>query len=222
MPINHYIFILILSFPIQNYAWFFSSSSRKPFLVFLESSGDRKNTGRTIGDTYESTLTLIIAQALKTKVLELDPSIKIIINRSPGEEIIPLQNANFSNKINTDLYISINAFAQTTPKPSIYIYQFSYADNTISKYDDLTFYPIDKIYLMNELQTTSWNTIIHQALLTNKLVEVYGIYKIPCKPLLGIKASACALEFGLNNQTDWQLSIDSIATAILTIINHKQ
>ena len=61
------------------------------------------------------------------------PNTKIIINRSANESIAPLQNANFANKLDIDLYISIHAFAETEIKPRIFLYQFSYHDDIIAK-----------------------------------------------------------------------------------------
>ena len=186
----------------------------------IEAAGDTTHPGRVIDDSFESSITFDIAHALKNKILEECPTAKIIINRTLGETVAPLQNANFANKLDVDLYLSIHAFAETEPKPRIFIYQFSYLDSFIAK-DGLSFYPFDKIYLVHEPQTTQWVQLIQKSLSQNQSAQTKKIAKLPFKPLIGIKASAIGLELGLKNKTSWRDYIDDLAHSLVLIINQS-
>lgn len=184
----------------------------------IEAAGDNTHPGRIIDDSFESSITFEIAHALKNKLLEECPTAKIIINRTLGETVAPLQNANFANKLDVDLYLSIHAFAETETKPRIFIYQFSYSDSFIAK-DSMSFYPFDKIYLIHEPQTSKGANQMHQTLANNQSVQTKKIPKLPFKPLIGIKAPAIGLELGLKNKKSWQDYIDDLAHSIAMIIN---
>lgn len=186
----------------------------------IEASGDSTHTGRIINDSFENSVTFELAHTLKNKLMEMCPTAKIIINRALGETVTPLQNANFANKLDIDLFLSIHAFAETETKPRIFIYQFSYQDSFIAK-DSMSFYPFDKIYLVHESQTTQWANRIQQALSQNQSVQTKKIAKMPFKPLMGIKAPSIGLELGLKNKTDWQDYLNDLAQSIAKIINDK-
>jgi N-acetylmuramoyl-L-alanine amidase len=152
--------------------------------------------------------------------MEICPNAKIIINRALGETVMPLQNANFANKLDIDLYLSIHAFAETETKPRIFIYQFSYQDSFIAK-DSMSFYSFDKIYLVHEQQTAQWANRIYQTLSQNQSVQTKKIAKIPFKPLIGIKAPAIGLELGLKNKANWHEYLNDLVQSIAKIINQS-
>ena len=170
----------------------------------LEAGGDTAHPGRSIDDNFESALTFEIAQALKNGLQQNCPNCKILLNRSATETVNPLQNANFANKLDVDLYISIHAFAEAETKPRVYLFQFSYADDFIAKDTGLSFYPFDKIYLVNQKQTTAWAQQLKQAFEQNQSWAVKGIYSFPFKPLIGIKPPAIGIEIGLKNRAEWR------------------
>lgn len=184
----------------------------------IEAAGDSSHPGRIIDDSFESSIAFDIAHALKNKILQECPTAQIIINRTLGETVTPLQNANFANKLDANLYLSIHTFAEADPKPRIFIYQFSYLDSFIAK-DGMSFYPFDKIYLVHEPQTTQWANRIYQKLSENPSVQTKKIAKIPFKPLIGIKASAIGLELGLKNKTSWHDYIHDLAQSIIMIMS---
>lgn len=189
----------------------------------IEASGDSAHPGRSIDDNFESSITYEIAQSLKAALLEQCPHLKVLINRSPHETIAALQNANFANKLNVDFYVSIHAFTEAETKPRIYVYQFSYRDNFISKDADqrLSFYPFDKIYLINTTQTTTWAQQIKQLLERDQRWSTHGPFAIPFKPLIGIKAPAIGIEIGLKNRAEWQNAVDLLVHAIVDIVNNR-
>ena len=138
--------------------WLFNFNAKpvKPFVIMIEATGDTVCTGRTIGNSFESSVTLAIAQELKELLQQQLQNIKIIINRTANQKIEPLQNATMANKLEVDLYISIHAYAQKESKPSLFIYQFSYNDSFVIKENELSFHSFDKIYLVNQKKTTLW------------------------------------------------------------------
>lgn len=218
-----FLVLLFLLYPHFSNAWFFNiSTPQKPFLLMIEASGDSAHPGRTIDDSFESTISFAIAQALKNKLITQNPSIKVILNRAYDERITsPFQNQNFANKLDIDLYISIHVFHETEAKPRIYLYQFSYHDNIIAKTDTLTFYPFDKIYLMNETKTNKLALDLKNNINVSKSINLQGVYKIPFKPLIGIKAPAIGIEIGIKNRSDWSEYIDILADGIAAIIKNK-
>ena len=213
--------LLLLLMPCMNHAWFFTMPAEKPFVILLEASGDTIHPGRSIDDSFESSITFEIAQTIKQRLLAQYPHVKVMLNRTSTETIAPLQNANFSNKIDADCYISIHAFAETEIKPRIFIYQFSYHDDFIAKDNGLSFYPFDKIYLINQNKTNAWAQQLKQTFEKNSTVHVNGIYAFPFKPLIGIKAPAIGIEIGLKKSTEWHNYCDMFINGIVAIINNR-
>jgi N-acetylmuramoyl-L-alanine amidase len=212
--------LLFLCIPCTSYAWLFNIPSQKPFVILLEAGGDISHPGRSINDSFESSITYEIVQAIKQIIILQCPPIKVLLNRTQTETILLLQNANFANKLDIDCYISIHAFAETQIKPRIFIYQFSYHDDFIAK-DGLSFYPFDKIYLINQKQTNTWAQQLKQALEKNSLWMVNGVYAFPFKPLIGIKVPAIGIEIGIKNRSEWRDSVDALVNGIIAIINCK-
>jgi N-acetylmuramoyl-L-alanine amidase len=210
--------LLLLFIPCMSYAWFFNMPSEKPFVILLEAAGDTIHPGRSIDDSFESSITFEIAQTLKQMINVQCPHAKVLLNRAQTETILPLQNANFANKLDIDCYISIHAFAETHIKPRVFIYQFSYHDDFIAKENGLSFYPFDKIYLVNQKKTNTFAQQLKQALEKSSLWNVYGVHALPFKPLIGIKAPAIGIEIGLKNRSEWREHADSLANGIIAII----
>jgi len=187
----------------------------------IEPSGDAKHTGRAIDDCFERGISLQFAERLK-KIIEAEsPYIRIILSRFAGESLEPLQNANFSNRLNVDLYLSIHFFEEKEEKPIIHIYHFVY--NRITDYwrdeNPLQFIPYDQAHQINIAQTKRYATNLHQALQSfAKQFETQARIGFPFKPLIGIQAPAIALESSLKTKDDWQLYLSPIAQSIKKIV----
>ena len=65
----------------------------------LDPAGDAQNPGRTIDDNFERGITLQFAEKLKEMLQEKFPTIRVVLSRTPGESLQPLQNANFANRL---------------------------------------------------------------------------------------------------------------------------
>jgi N-acetylmuramoyl-L-alanine amidase len=200
---------------------FSTTTAHTKFSIMLDPAGDAQHTGRKLDDNFERGVTLQCADALK-KVLESRyPTVRIVLTRFPGETVSYLQNANFANRLSVDLYININFYQEHAVKPQLYIYCFSYGDEFLQKQADLCFCPFDRAYLSNHVITTAWANKIKHAFESgpyNTQFDIKGVFKVPFKPLLGLKAPAIAIEAGLKNKDDWQLYVLAVADSLAPII----
>src|SRR5271156_6610097 len=98
--------------------------SQPPFTLMLDPAGDAQNPGRIIEDSFERGITLQCMQELQAVIAQRFPRIRVVVTRSPGETRQPLQNANFANRLDVDLYISIHCYPESKPKSQLYLYYF--------------------------------------------------------------------------------------------------
>jgi len=191
------------------------------FSLMLDPAGDAKNSGRILNDNFERGITLQFTESLK-KILETAiPDLRVILTRFPGESIEPLQNANFANRLNVDLYVSIHFYQEKETKPHLYIYYVSYNDSFITKKYDLCLYPYDQAHRINGQKTHNLATTLKNGLSEKKYTRFYdlkGCFGLPFKPLIGIKAPAIAIEISLKKSTDWQACVQPIANSISKMI----
>lgn len=189
--------------------------------IMLDPAGDAHNPGRILNDSFERGITWQFAEQLKQLLEERYPALRVILSRNPGEAVQPLQNANFANRLDVDLYLSINFYHEHEPKPTIYLYTFSYGNDIIPKKTDLSFCRYDQAYLCNYERTQKWSKLFKKELQSESHAKLFickGIYKLPFKPLIGIKAPAFAFEAGLKTGDDWQQLIEPIATSLHPIL----
>src|SRR5580692_10457797 len=116
--IASYVFTIFL----QTYA----VSTPHKLTIMLCPDGDAQHTGRHIDGTFERSLTLQFTEELKKKLEKEHKDCSFISTRAAGDTIAPLQHAQFANRMNVDLYVSLHFFEETCTKPRIYLYQFSY------------------------------------------------------------------------------------------------
>lgn len=190
------------------------------FTIMLDPAGDAKHTGRTIGNTFERGITLQYAEYLKEYLENNYENIKVYLTRFPGEMIYPLQNANYANRLDINLYIHITFYQETNTIPKLFLYGFSYHDDFLTPPKKLTFLKYDQAHIMHNATTQLWSQVIKDVLIQNqyKKFSVHGIYRLPFKPLIGIIAPAIGIEAGLKAAQNWKLYIAPIAQAIGTLI----
>jgi N-acetylmuramoyl-L-alanine amidase len=182
----------------------------------LDPAGDARTPGRTIGDNFERGITAQFAQALKEVLEQMGYNLRIVLTRVPNETIAPLQNANFSNRLNADLFVSLHCYQEKGQRPSLYLYYIQYHPITDMwhKPEQLAFYPYDQAHLLHLSRSATLADSIKKSLITSKKLDCKGPFGIPFKPLVGVKAPAIALEIGLKDKDDWQSMVPSIAQAI--------
>ena len=191
------------------------------FSLMLDPAGDAKNSGRMLNDNFERGITLQCTEQLK-KILEAAiPDLRVILTRFPGESIEPLQNANFANRLEVDLYVSIHFYQEQETKPHLYIYYVSYNDTFITKTYDLCLYPYDQAHRINGQKTRNLVTTLKNSLSEKKYARLYdlkGCFGLPFKPLIGIKAPSIAIEISLKKSADWHTCVQPIANGIANMI----
>ena len=223
MKYQRFTHFLCISFFILSIAYFLQTSATTPFSLMLDPAGDAQHTGRILDDNFERGITLQFTESLKKILEQRIPSLRIVLTRFPGETLLPLQNANFSNRLDADLYISFHFYKEEQVKPSIFIYTFSYGNEFVSPSDnDLSFYAYNTIHRTHTASTNTLANSLKQMLKNpvykNKF-EVQGVFAIPHTELIGIKAPALSIEIGLKNKESWTTYLEALATSLETIIN---
>lgn len=195
------------------------------YSLMLDPAGDAQHAGRMVHDTFERGITLQCAEQLKKKIESINPTIRTILTRFPGESVEPLQNAHFANRLDVDLYISIHCYQEKETKPQLSVYYVSYNDHFITKTYDVCFYPYDQAHRIQAQKTNDIVRILSTSLSQKKYARLYdfkGNHGLPIKPLIGIKSPAILIELSLKNSSDWQPYIEPIAHAIIHVVEHDE
>lgn len=198
-----------------------TTSVIQPFTIMIDPSGDAKHTGRVIQDTFERGITLQCAESLKKELNAIIPDVRVVLSRVPGETIQPLQNASFANRLQADFYISISFYLETNIPPHIAIYQYVTTPTDFwHKYSSLCFYHVSQAHLINIELATKLGKKLLQILQNNTINNFFmpqGLFAIPYKSLMGIKAPALAIEAGIAQKDDFKHIIKPLIAFIKEI-----
>lgn len=201
---------------------FFAAYLDASFILMIDPAGDAKNTGRQLDDSFERGITLQCAQRLAHVVESKVSGVRIVFTRMPGETVHELQNANFSNRMDVDLYLSIHFFQEHETLPRWYVYSYAQQEDCIIKPVQLALYSYDQAYLLNKKLTDGLLDIAKKRLqhtsIAGKTFNYSGIFQFPFKPLIGISAPALAFEIGLKHKDDWQACIEPISEILQHMI----
>lgn len=175
----------------------------KNFTIMLDPAGDAKTIGRSLHQGFERGATLQFAQELRRQILNQYPLVNVIISRSAGETLEKLQSASFANRLNVDLFLSLNFYKETSVKPHIFIYQYQ-NQSFFSKHQAnlLDFYPYHQAYILHFDQTKNWALSMQKWLQRPDYKHYFTcmpVISLPFKPLAGVIAPAIGLEIGLKN-----------------------
>lgn len=188
---------------------------RNSFTVMI----DPGDSSRTIDGIHERNITLTLALGLQNQLELLIPNANVVLTRTSNETIRPLANANFANRLNVDLFISLHCFAETQTRPKLALYTFAYGEQAPMQLSDLAFYTYDQAHLRAQRTTNQYAQLMEQGLAGYaKQFDFNGWYKIPFKPLIGIKAPAIGVEIGLKNKQGWQNFVEPLAEAVVKIM----
>ena len=191
------------------------------FTIMIDPAGDAKTTGRQLDDSFERGITLQCAQRLQQQLEAKFPAVKVILTRMPGETVHELQNASFANRMAIDLYLSVHFFKEHETVPRFYIYSYALGEDCVIKPIELSFYRYDQAHLLNQKNTQIWGQLFKETLIQssfNKQFQYQGVFSLPFKPLVGIKAPALACEIGLKNKERWQQCIEPLIEALQAVI----
>ena len=185
----------------------------------IDPSGHAKNVGRKLVESYERGETFKFAQELQKK-LQQKYKIRPILTRFPGEEILDLQNASFSNRLGVDFYISLHIYREESVRPKIFLYHLIYdplVDLASRIIDPFYFVSIYQSHFRN-IHTTRFFASNMKNVLTlskyQKNFNLYGLYGLPIKPLCGIIAPAIAIEVGIYQEDQWKTLVDPIVESL--------
>lgn len=230
MKNNLFWHFLILSIFFCN-THFLSSKSQRLITIMLDPTGDAKNSGRLIDDTFERGLTLPFTQQLKKRLEQEHKNVRFVLTRFPGETLEPLQNAIFSNTLGADFYITFLFFKQKSGPSTIFLYHLLHNPVTDfwnnnnwnkQKTKDPKLYPYNKAYLFNIHSSQSYGTMMHKELTSLAPIHHFnnkGLLGAPLSSLTGITCPSIALEIGLQEKNDWKRFIEPTAQALNPIIN---
>ncbi len=194
--------------------------SQRNITIMLDPAGSTSYTGRQIIDTLERGISLQFCQKIKKKCALQAPWITIIITRNPGQDLQPLQNANFANKLNVDYYFNINFYKEKATKPNFFIYYFAHYNDFITQRPDIYFCPFDQAHLQNSAQTHNLANSLCSFFKQNPYKKSFLIHEpvgLQFKPLVGIVAPALGLEIGLKKSKDWKQYIEPLLNYITTL-----
>jgi N-acetylmuramoyl-L-alanine amidase len=211
------LFIFLFCLPLPLHA--------QQLILIINPAGDAQNAGRTIDDYCERAITLHMAQALKTTLEARHGSlVRVLLTRSAGQTLEPLQNANYVNRLNADLFLSIHCYHELEAKPHLSLFQFCYqpvTDFWQQRADSLVCTPY--IYAHRSMIHISkrYGTLMTQQLqqpFYQQTFECQSLMALPFKPLLGIQVPALGIECGLQDHNAWHAFIEPLADAVSNLI----
>lgn len=190
-----------------------------PIFVMINPAGHAKDVGRRLVDDYERSTAFKMAQILKER-LQDEYGIRCVLTRYPGEEIVDLQNASFSNRLGVDFYLDLRIFRQEEVKPKIFVYHLVYnpiVDFATRTFDPYKFIPVGQSHFFNINKTMIYGHKIKDFLNSQdykKNFDCLGLFGIPIKPLVGLIAPAICIEIGICEQDQWQSLVEPIVKSL--------
>jgi hypothetical protein len=220
----------------QLYSWYFhyqthasvtnnqnSGTTRAPLVtILLAPAGDVHNQGRSLEHQFEHSITMTCAQSLKNTIETLYPDVRVLISHRMGESYHTFQVATMGNTMDIDLVISLHCYHEEGAKPIISLYHYSNGNDFVNKMSRAAWHTPDTAYLWSKDTTCSWIKILTRELKSPAyatLFNVTGPYKLPFKPLSGIKVPAIGIEMSLKQDDDWSTYIDPLAHAHKSIFD---
>ena len=201
------------------------SYQHKPFILVLDPAGDSKKTGRSIGDSFERGITLQCAEKIKEVIEQQVDNVTVYITRLPGDVACEFQNASFANRLSADLFMSINFCSTTESKPHLYLYQFSYGNDFTIIQQNLSFIPYDQAHLKNKSESETVGSFLSNQLSQQEyrgLYTLFGPFKLPIKPLMGVTSPCIAIEAELKNKNDWIHLITPLTSTLVEVIKQTK
>jgi N-acetylmuramoyl-L-alanine amidase len=187
-----------------------------PVTLMINPAGDAQNAGRVVGDCYERGLTLQFAEKLQ-QVIQQKSSIRVVLSRFAGEVIEPLQMANFSNKLQANIFVSFH-FYKTSKNPVINTYYYSKGGFENQLTDGLFLCPLDDAYLFNLPKSRLLADDFYSYCKKFNFGSLEKPIGLPFAPLKGVVAPAIAVEIGLNKSDDWLNYIDHLSNFFCNLL----
>ena len=225
---------MILLVPSHLMAWYFNYrpntvnqvqagvvKSASLVTVMLVPAGDARSQGRSLEHQFESSSAMAYVLSLKDAIEKTYPEVRVIVSHRTGEIVQQFQVPTMANTLGIDLVMTVNCYHEQGPKPELYIYQFSYGADFVSRLTELSWYTIDSAYLFSKTTTHAWGMLLADELRADTykpLFTVQSLYKMPFKPLIGIKVPAIGLEMGIVQDADWAVFVDPIVVSLEQVV----
>jgi len=205
------------------------SYPKKHFAIMLNPTKNNNRAERIIDSSFERSISLSTLESIKTKLEELLPNLTVIIATIPHTMISDTTSqqehiAHFANSLQVDLFLELSFYQETDIKQQLYIYQFSYNNELITRPSDFVFYRYDQSYIFNQRSSKKVAHVFEQTFLSppyNNHFNTHAIIGFPSAALIGIICPAVNIEIGIKKRQDALLCIEPIVESITKLIKES-
>ncbi|MBT4856131.1 hypothetical protein HOM50_05035 [bacterium] len=229
MQIKFYFFLVLgIALSIECYrapfqpTQFLGPKEPYTYTIMLSPQGDSKSPGRLTPDGTERGVTRLWAEQIKKALEVSNPHIRVVFSHNLGEQISQQEKANFANRLQIQLFISLLFFTDDTLSLSPYYYGTNNIQ-MIGQPKSLTFCKQQHANVFSATTTPLYLNNIYKTLSSDpylKNITVRCPVKAPLNCLMGIKAPAIAFEAGLKQSQDWRYYVKPIVQAIDALIKN--
>lgn len=202
-----------------------------PQTIIIHPWGDAKHAGRKINSTFERTYTLEYAQYLKKHLESVNPDVRVIITRSPGNIMSTQQAAEFANKLHADLYITLNCYQTAKNRYPISCFYLSYQPSRswqkkvpVPENNPLKLIPVTQVHRFFEPINKN---LAHRLL--KQLKDCHGDHLeintqfsgLPLKLLQGASCPSLALEIGIPQKEYNEIFLSLLAKQLSILLSKR-
>lgn len=191
----------------------------------IDPAGHSKDTGRKLHHGYERAETYKWAEALKGDLEKRYSDVRVVLTRAPGDEIVPLQNASFANRLKVDLFIRLQLYKEESEKPKLYLYHHvvdPLVDGTKKPTSPFAFVPVSQAHYAALKRTENYGTQLYRGLTKSGFTKQFDCHTprgIPLKPMVGIQAPSLVLELGVHKDDHWSVTIEPFLQGIAPFLS---
>lgn len=188
----------------------------------FDPAGDALQRGRMLRHGYERAETLKLAKALEA-VLNKRLGCEVIVARTLGEEKLPMHVPMFANRLQVDLFVNLSMYHEASSKPKVFFYQLTYnplIDFAPRSWKYPMFVPIEQAHFKNINTTKQMGTMATNFLQEHhsKLLDVFGLFGIPLKSLVGVVSPGLLIEIGIHDDDQWESLVNPLAESLFLLL----
>lgn len=196
----------------------FALYDRRP-VVLLDAAGHAGDVGRWLVEESERSQTFKFAEELKREIFRRY-RVRVVLSRSPGEAVLPLQIPSFSNRLDSKFFLRINMYREESEKPKIFLYHLLFdplVDLVDRSIESLSLTPINWAHLYNIKRSISYGGLMFSHMNSNRFKKYFDCYPLkgmPLKYLVGITSPAVLVELGVCRENKWKNLVVPIAESL--------
>lgn len=218
----YYLILFIGGFVSNTQSEIIEKRKNNSFVLMIDPAGDAQHKGRSIDAIFEQSISFALAQALQKEIEEVLPNSRVIITHNTREIVRPLATANFANRSEADLFLSIHCYQTDQLIPQLTLYRFSYGEYSPTIRNNVAFYPYDQAHFISSQKNKEYGNLMKSSLQKyTKQFELVGLFEIPFKPLMGITIPALGIEIGLKNKKEWYNFIKPFTESIVELVAQR-